>query len=135
MKRRFGFDEQVVNRLERFILAVSERIVNGLIDRVIAIALGGIDMRDRMAGGASDAGLGSGMLLKIEIGVVERAAEERNDVVAARAPAGRFYVAVAFEDDLARFANRSEVSRIVERAEPMRAVKPIVVDVLWHFLQ
>ena len=76
-----------------------------LIDCVIRIAARAVDVGDRVAGGAGDAGLGRRMVHIIEFRIVKSAAEKRHDIVATGAPARGFYVAVALERHLAGFAH------------------------------
>ena len=77
----------------------------GLFDRVGGVAAGVVDVGDRVAGRAGDAGLAGRVVHVVVVRVVEFAREERHGVVAAGAPAGGLGRAVARERDLARLAD------------------------------
>jgi len=51
-------------------------------DRVIAVAPGAVHLFDGVAGGAGQAGLGRRVVLGVEVGAAEGAAEERHRIVA-----------------------------------------------------
>ena len=87
VKFGFGFDQLIVDGLENSIRAERERIMDGFINGIVRISASAIDVSDGMARGAGDAGLRGWMFLEVVIRVIERAAEERNDIVTARAPA------------------------------------------------
>src|ERR1041385_8462693 len=130
VKLGLGLDQLLIEVLEDGICAVGKRVMDWFIDGVIRVAFGAVDMGDRVARGAGNAGLGGGMVYVINIRVVKSSAEEGHDVVAAGAPARGFDVAVAFERDATRFPHAEEVRFIVERTETVGAVKPAVVGVL-----
>ena len=94
---RLALDQLLVDVLQEAVRAVSEWIVDRLINRVVGIALGAVDVRDGMARRAGDARLGRGMIHIVEVWIVKRAAEERNDIVATRTPARGFDVAIALQ--------------------------------------
>ncbi len=130
MKLRLRFDQLLVDVLQHAIRAVGEGVMDRFVDRVIGVAFGAVDVGDRVARRAGDAGLRSWMIYVVKIGIVERAAEERHHIVAAGAPARGFHAAIPFKRDSPRLAHAEEVGFIVERAEMMRAVKPAVICVL-----
>ncbi len=129
VERRLGFHHLVVDPLQDRVLAERKRVVLRLLDGVGRVAGGAVDVGDGMAGGASDAGMGGGVLDVVEIRIVEGAAEERYHVVAAGAPARGLHVAVALLAHFARLPDAEQVRRIVERAELMGRVQVIVGDV------
>src|SRR6266567_1773690 len=57
---RFGLDQLLVDKLQDAIAAVSERIMDRLINGVIAIAARAVDVRHRVTTGAGESGLGRG---------------------------------------------------------------------------
>ena len=71
---QFGLrlDQLMVDELEERGVAEGERVVLGLLDRVVGVAAGTVDVGDRVAGGAGDAGV-RGRLLDVELRVVEGA--------------------------------------------------------------
>ncbi len=68
------------------VLAEREGIMHRLFDRIIGVAHGAVDMRDRVAGGAGDPSLSSRILLQVIVGIVERAAEKGNQIIAPGTP-------------------------------------------------
>src|SRR5436190_13792321 len=130
MKLGFGFDQLLIDVLEQAIGAVGKRIMNWFINCVVAVAFGAVDMGDRVASSARYSSLRSGMVDIVESGIIKGPAEERHDVVTARAPPRSFYVAIAFERYLARFPHTEQVRFVVEGTEMMGAVKPALVSVL-----
>src|ERR1051325_5609453 len=111
---RLGLDHRFVEEGEEFVRAEGEWVMDRLFDGVIGVAARAVDVRDRVARGASDPGLRGGMIHVVEIRIVESATEKRNDIVTTGAPAGGFDVAIALEGDLARFANAEEIRLVVE---------------------
>ena len=87
VKFRFRFDELLIDELQNTIRAKSERIMNWLLDGVVGITNGAIDVRDGMTRCASDACLRRGMIFQIEVGIVERATKERRYIMTTGAPA------------------------------------------------
>ena len=83
-----GFHERVVDPLQERVVAEGERIMLGLFDRVGGVAAGVVDVGDRVAGGAGDAGLAGGVIHVVIVGIVEFTREERHWIVAAGTPAG-----------------------------------------------
>ena len=130
VKLRLALDQLLVEVLEKTVGAIGKRIVDRLVNRVVGVAPGAVDVRDGMARRAGDAGLRRGVIYVIIIGIVKRAAEERHDIMATGAPARGLHVAVAFERNLPGLAHAEQVRFVVERTEMMRAVKPVVVGVL-----
>ena len=124
-----GLDELMVDEAEHSGVRERERIVLGLLDRVVGVAARAVDVGDRMAGGAGDPGM-SGRLVHIELRIVESAREEDDRVVAAGAEAGRLDVAGALVRLVAGLLHREAVRRVVEGAEPVGAVGPAAVNVL-----
>ena len=122
--------QRVVHPLQERAVAGGERVMLGRLDRVVGVAAGAVDVGDRVADGAGDAGLARPGVHVIVLGVVELAREERHGVVAARAPAGRAGVAVAPERHLPGLADAEQVGLVVERAEVVRRVEPAVVGIL-----
>ena len=114
VKLRLSLDQLPVDVLEDAVGAVSERIMNRLVNRVVRIAPSAVDVRDRMAGRASDARLRRRIMHIIEMRIIKSAAEKRYDVMATGAPARRFHVAVAFDSDLPGLTDAEEVRFIVE---------------------
>ena len=123
-------DQRVVDPLEDRVLAGGERVMLGLLDRVVGVAAGAVDVGDRVADRAGDPGLAGLGVHVVVVRVVELAREERDGVVAARAPAGGVGVAVALQRDLAGLADAGQVRLVVERAEVVRRVEPALVGVL-----
>ena len=97
----FALTSVSVDPLEDGVLAGGERVVLGLLDRVVGVAAGAVDVRDRVADRAGDPRLAGRVVDVVVVRVVELAREERDGVVAARAPAGAPGVAVALHRDLA----------------------------------
>ena len=87
VKLGLGLDQLFVHEREQLVRAVGERIMSWLLHRVIGVATRAVDVRDRVARGAGDADLSCGMIVEIEIRIVERAAQKRHDVVTPGAPA------------------------------------------------
>ena len=125
-----GLDQRVVHPLQQRALAGGERVVLGLLDRVVGVAPGAVDLRDRVADGAGDPGLAALRVHVVVVRVVELAREERDRVVTPRAPAGGLRVAVAFHGDAPGLAHAGQVRLVVERAEVVRGVEPALVGVL-----
>ena len=86
VKLGLGLDQLVVDELQHGVGAVGEGILLRLLDRVVGVASHAVDVGDRMAGGASDAGLRGGIIHVVELGIVESPAEERRRIVATGAP-------------------------------------------------
>ena len=122
--RRLGLHQLMVDPLEHVVVALGEGIVQRLVDRVVGVAAGAVDVGDRVAGGAGDAGMGGGMVHVVVVGIVEGAAIERHRIVAAGAPAGRLHVAVSLPGHLAGFANARQIRGVVEGAEVVGAIFP-----------
>src|SRR5690349_9288840 len=80
VKLGLSLDQLLIDVLQQTIGAVGERVVDRLVNGIVCIASGGVDVRDRVAGGAGDAGLGGRMIDVIKLGVIEGAAEERDDI-------------------------------------------------------
>ena len=70
-----------------------------------------------------------GVVLVVELGVVEPTAEQRHRVVAAGAEPRRVHVAVPLQRRCPGVAHREQVGGIVERREAMRAVLPLRMGV------
>ena len=70
------------------------------------------------------------MINIVKIRIVKGSTEEGNHIMATRAPASGFDVAIALQSDFARFAHTEKIGLVVEGAEMMRAVKPSFVAVL-----
>ncbi len=88
--------------------------MQGLGDRIVAIALGAVDVRNGVARRASNAGLSGRIIDIIVIRIIEFAAEEGHDIMAARTPARGFHIAVPRQGDFARLTNAKEIRRIIE---------------------
>ena len=99
----------------------------GHADQIVRIAAYA-HLLNGMAGNAADAGVGGGIVVVVEVNVIETPAEERCGVVAAGTESRRLDVAVPGEQHAPRFAHRERIGRIVERCEAMRAVLPIGVS-------
>ena len=130
MHLRLGLDELVVDPLEDRIVARRERIMLRLLNGIIGVAARAVHQIDGMAYGASDSGLAGPRVHVVVMGVVELSREERDGVVAPRAPARPLGVAVAFEGDLSRLSDARQIRLVVERAEVVRRVIPTLVRVL-----
>ena len=111
---RLRLDELLVEVLEECIGAVGKGIVNGLVDRVVAVADRAVDARDGVAGGARDARVRGRILFDVEIRIVKRSAQERHHVVTTGAPPRRLYAAIARQGHAAGFLNAEEVGLVVE---------------------
>ena len=125
---RLRLDQLLVDELEEGGVREGERVVLWLLDRVVGVAARAVDVGDRVAGRAGDPGVG-GRLVDVEVRIVEGAGEEDHRIVAAGAEAGRLHVARALVRLLARLLHGEAVGRVVERAEPVGAVAPTLVDV------
>ena len=68
-------------------------------------------------------------MLHVIVRVIEGAAEKWNWVVASGAESGGRHASVSLHRNLARFTNRRQVDRIVERRETMNAVHPGVMHI------
>src|SRR5205823_998073 len=79
-------DQLLIDVLQDAVGAVGERIMDRLVDRVVGISDGAVDVRDGVARGAGNAGLGGRMFYVIVIGVVKSPAEEGHHIVTTRAP-------------------------------------------------
>jgi len=93
---RFGFDKLLVDELQQPVGAEREWIVDRFFDGVIRIAPRAVHVGDRVASRAGDPRLRSGMFLHIEVRIIEGAAKERHDIMAAGTPTRGFDVAVSF---------------------------------------
>ncbi len=111
---RFGFNQLLVDVLEKAVGAVGEGIMDRLVDGVIGISDGAVNVGDGVTGGAGDARLSGGVIDVIKLRVIESAAEKRHDIVTTSAPARGLHVAVAFEGYLSGFPNAKEVGLVVE---------------------
>ena len=111
---RLGFHELIVDPLQDGIVAVSERVMQRLLDRVIRVAGGAVDVRDGVTNGAGDAGMSRRMVDLVEVLVVELAGEKGHGIMTAGAPARRPDFTVAFQGNLASFINAELVRRVVE---------------------
>ena len=134
VERRLALHQLPVHPSQDRVVAEREGVVQGFLDREVGVAAGRIDVGDRVAGRAGDAGAREGVLANVVVGVVEPGAlegprEERYRVVAARAPAGGLHVAIALHADVPGLAHREQVRRVAERAEAMGAVVPLLVGV------
>ncbi len=107
-----------------------ERVVARRLDHEVGVAAHRGDLRDGVAGDAGEPGPGGRIVLDIETGIVEHAGEQRHEVVAPRAPARGFEVAVAREDDPPRLEHREAIRGVVERAEAVGALRPGPVGLL-----
>ena len=105
MKFGFGFDQLLIHPLKGWIFAKGKRVVQWFFDGEVRVSFGRVDVRDRMADRASDAGLRGWMFNVIKMRIVECTAEERHGVVASRTPSGSLDVTVPFERNLAGFAD------------------------------
>ena len=138
VERRLALDQLTIHPFQDRVVAECEGVVQRLLDREVGVATGRIDIRDRVAGRAGDAGPRQGIPADLVVGVVEPVAlespgEERHGIVAARAPAGGVDVAVAPHGDVPGLAHREQVRRVAERADAMGAVVPLLVGVFVTF--
>ena len=127
--RRLRLDELVVDPLEERVLTLRKGVMNRLVDRVVGIPLRAVDVRDRMADGAGDAGVGRRVVDVVVVLVVESAAVERHRIVAAGTPPSRLHAPVPLEGDEPRLANARQVGGVVEAREVVAAPLPARVDV------
>lgn|SRR6266850_1781702 len=125
----FAFDKLLIDELKEAIGAESEWIMNRLVNGVIGVAAGAVDVVDGMAGGAGNSRLGSGMFFQLEIRIIKSAAEKRDDIMAAGAPARSFHIPIALEGHLPGFAHAEQISFVIEGAKMMGAVKPAFIRV------
>ena len=123
VQRRLRLDEHAVDPAQRRMLGGGERIALRDADHVVGVAAP-TDRFDGVASHAADAGVGAGVVLVVELGVVEAAAEERRRVVAASAEPRRFHVAIACQQHLPGLADGERIGRIVEGGETVGAVLP-----------
>ena len=123
--------QRVVDPLEDRVVAGGEGIVLRLLDRVVGVAPRAVDVRDRVADRARDAGLArSGCSRRRNSGRRTRPRRTAPGRGSPRTSGRRCVVAVAFERDLARLADARQVRLVVERAEVVRRVEPALVRVL-----
>ena len=125
-----GFNQAAIDRPENRIVAVLERILWRPGDGVGSVAPHAVNVRDGMADRTGDSGMGGGLFLGIEVRIVELSGQQRHRVVARGAKAAGVDVAVPLQQFLPRIVHREGVGRIVERAEVMGAMEPLVVGVL-----
>ena len=126
-------DQLLVQVLQETVRAIGKGVVDRLVDGVVRVAARTVDVGHRVARRAGNARLRRGMTHVVKFRVVERAAEERHHVVAARAPPRGPHVAVAPERHPPRLPHAEQIRLVVERAEMMRAVKPAAVGVFVAF--
>ena len=127
--RRLRLDELVVDPLEERVVTLGEGVVDRLVDRVVGIPLRAVDMRDRVADGASDAGVGRRVVDVVVVFVVEGAAVKRHRIVAAGTPPGRLHAPVPLERHQARLPDTRQVGGVVEAREVVAAPLPAGMDV------
>src|SRR5687767_10432416 len=70
------------------------------------------------------------MFLQIKVRIVERAAEERDGIMASGAPPGSLHIAIARQGDLPGLLYAEKISLVIKRAEMMHAVEPVLVSIL-----
>ena len=119
-----------VDPLQHLRLAGRKRIVVRLLERVAAIARQRVHLRDGMADGAGDAGVGRGMIDVVVVRIVKRSRQQCHRIVAAGAPLHRLRVAIARHRDRPRLADARQIGRVVERAVVMRRMEPALVGIL-----
>ncbi len=129
VKIGLGLDGLVVQPLQQGVVTGGERIVLRLFDGVCSVADRAVDVGHSMADGAGDAGAGGRMVDIVKIRIVEGSAEERHGIMTAGTPAGGAHIAVALQAHLPGLAHAEQVGRIIERAEVMRGVEPVVIDI------
>src|SRR6266481_2497362 len=82
VKLGLTLDQLLIDVLQQAIRAVGERVMDRLVDGIIRIAFGAVDVSDGVAGGTGDAGLRGRMIYVVKFRIVECAAEEGHDIVA-----------------------------------------------------
>src|SRR5882724_7533839 len=97
VKLGLALDQLLIDVLQQAIRAIGERVMDRLVNGVIRIAFGAVDVGDGMTGGTGNAGLRSRMIYVVKFRIVERAAKEGHDIVTAGAPARGFYAAIPFK--------------------------------------
>ena len=127
--RRLRLDKLVVDPLQERVVTLGKGVVDRLVDRVVGIPLRAVDVRDRVADGASDAGVGRRVVDVVIVFVVKGAAVEGHRIVAAGAPPGRLHAPVPLERHQPRLANARQIGGIVEAREVVAAPLPAGMDV------
>src|SRR3954470_23621178 len=97
MELRFRLYQLLVDILKQLVGAVSEGIMNRLINRVIGIALRAVHVRDRMARGAGNSSLRRGMPDIIEVWIIKSAAKERHHIMTTGAPSRGLHTPIPFQ--------------------------------------
>ena len=134
VKRRLGLDQEHIDLLQNEIFAIRERIMLWLFDDVIGVASSRLDFGNRMAYRTSDPGLAGRIVDIVVMRIVESPREERDRIMASGAKTRRMDVSIPLHRDFASLSNGVQISRIVERAEMVRTVEPIVVNTLMALL-
>ena len=119
-----GLHELLVDPGQDGIVGEGEGIMLRLVDRVVGVSTGTVDVADHMADRACDAGMRRGIVHHVVVRIVERPAEEGHRVVATGAEAGGIDVTVPLKSHLPGLLDRCEVGRIVERRELVNRMHP-----------
>ena len=94
-----------------------------LVDRVVGVSTGTVDVADHMADRACDAGIRRGIVHHVVVRIVERPAEEGHRVVATAAEAEAL-TSPSRSRAISWLLDRCEVGRIVERRELVNRMHP-----------
>lgn len=111
---RLGFHQLIVDPLQDGIIAVRKRVMQRLLDRVVRVAGGAVDVRDGVTNGAGDAGMSRRMVDLVEVLVVELAGEKGHGIMTAGAPARRPNFTVTLEGYFSSFIDAEFIRWIVE---------------------
>ena len=108
-----------------------------LLDRVVGVAARAVDVRDRVAGGAGDAGLRRGIVVtSSNFGSSNAPLKNGTGSWQPAHQREALHASVALQRNLARLAHAGQVGRVVERAEMVGAVEPVLDNCpAWHFRQ
>ena len=111
------------------IIAERKRIALRINQGVVGITTWAVDRGDGVAAQAGDAGLCSGVVIRVVVCIAELAGEQRQQVVAAGTQVAGLYIAVALQQCLASFFDTEAVGRVVEGAQAMHARLGLVQDI------
>ena len=86
VKSRLCLDELAVYPLQHRLWTRSERVMDWLVDCVVGISTGTVNVADAMADSAGYTGVSRRVVYVIEVGIIEPSAKEGHRVVATGAP-------------------------------------------------
>ena len=125
MRLRVEVSEEPIEPAHHRVLARGQFMQRRIFDREPGIPHRPLDVRDGVARGAGEAGVGLGRVELVLDRLVEAAVEEHRMVVAAGAPLARLGA-----DGVLHVLDRLPVELVVERGEVVHRSLPLLVDVL-----